>query len=145
MGPRVHQDFVATPHTRIKICLNGHEWAKRQLQARRIRFTALDNGFLHCARPERLQTVCDSLDAAAMGRFFARWQRQIPIPLTAAHAARGFTYQLSILQAEVSLTQVFDRPLRKREFFETIIRENLDLGRRRSRPVAVPASDHAGA
>jgi hypothetical protein len=113
----------------VKVCLNGHEWAKRQLQARRIGFTALDNGFLHCAQPATLQTVCDALDAAAIERFFARWQHAIPFPLTDAHAARGFTYQLSILQAEVSLTQVFDRPLRGREFFETIIRDNLDLGR----------------
>jgi hypothetical protein len=113
----------------IKICLNGHEWAKRQLEARRIRFTALDNGFLTCARPDVLQRVCDTLDAAAIDRFFARWQQQIPLPLTAAHAACGFSYQLSVLQAEVSLTQVFDRPLRGREFFETVIRENLDLGR----------------
>jgi hypothetical protein len=113
----------------VKICLNGHEWAKRQLQARRLRFSALDNGFLHCAHPDALQTVCDTLDAAAIERFFARWQQQLPFPLTAAHAARGFTYQLSILQAEVSLTQVFDRPLRGREFFETVIRDNLDLGR----------------
>ena len=30
---------------------------------------------------------------------------------------------------EVSLTQIFDRPLRGREFFEEIIRDNLDLGR----------------
>ena len=113
----------------IKICLNGHEWAKRQLHARRIRFAALDNGFLTCARPEALQQVCDTLDAAAIARFFARWQQQIPLPLTTAHAACGFSYQLSILQAEVSLTQVFDRPLRGREFFEAVIRENLDLGR----------------
>jgi hypothetical protein len=113
----------------IKICLNGHEWTKRQLHARRIPFTALDNGFLSCPRPEALQQVCDTLDAAAIERFFARWQHHIPFPLTAAHAAQGFTYQLSILQAEVSLTQVFDRPLRGREFFETIIRDNLDLGR----------------
>jgi hypothetical protein len=113
----------------IKICLNGHEWAKRQLSVRRVRFTALDNGFLHCARPEVLQGVCDTLDAGAIERFFTRWQQQIPFPLTAAHTARGFTYQLSILQAEVSLTQVFDRPLRGREFFETVIRDNLDLGR----------------
>src|SRR5689334_17155781 len=28
----------------------------------------------------------------------------------------------------VSLTQIFDRPLRGREFFEEIIRDNLDLG-----------------
>jgi hypothetical protein len=113
----------------VKVCLNGHEWAKRQLHARRIRFTALDNGFLHCARPDALQAVCDTLDAAAIERFFARWQHQIPFPLTAAHAAHGLTYRLSILQAEVSLTQVVDRPLRGREFFETVLRENLDLGR----------------
>jgi hypothetical protein len=113
----------------IKICLNGHEWAKRQLQRRRIGFAALDNGFLTCRRPEVLQQVCDALDAAAIERFFARWQQQVPFPLTAAHIARGFTYQLSTLQAEVSLTQVFDRPLRGREFFETVIRDNLDLGR----------------
>ena len=30
---------------------------------------------------------------------------------------------------EVSLTQIFGRPLRGREFFEEIIRDNLDLGR----------------
>jgi hypothetical protein len=30
---------------------------------------------------------------------------------------------------EVSLTQIFDRPLRGLEFFEEIIRANLDLGR----------------
>jgi hypothetical protein len=113
----------------IKVCLNGHEWAKRQLHARRIRFIALDNGFLDCARPHVLQEICDGLDAAAIERFFARWQQQMPFPLTAAHVAAGFTDQLSTLQAEVSLTQVFDRPLRGREFFETVIRENLDLGR----------------
>jgi hypothetical protein len=32
-------------------------------------------------------------------------------------------------QVEVSLTQVFDRPLRGRQFFEEVIRDNLDLGR----------------
>jgi len=30
---------------------------------------------------------------------------------------------------EVSLTQIFDRPLRGREFFEEVIRDNRDLGR----------------
>ncbi|MGH8563777.1 MAG: hypothetical protein ACREXW_06660 [Gammaproteobacteria bacterium] len=36
---------------------------------------------------------------------------------------------MSILQAEFSLTQVLDRPLTGRVFFEEVIRENLDLGR----------------
>ena len=113
----------------IKICLNGHEWAKRQLHRRRIRFTALDNGFSSCAKPDTLQTICDALGAPAIEAFFSRWQAQVPLPLTPAHHACGFTYQLSVLQLEVSLTHVFDRPLRGREFFESVIRENLDLGR----------------
>jgi hypothetical protein len=113
----------------IKLCLNGHEWAKRQLQRRRIRFTALDNGFLSCAKPEVLQTICDALDAPDIEAFFTHWQAHLPLPLTPAHHARGFTYQLSVLQLEGSLTQVLDRPLRGREFFETVIRDNLDLGR----------------
>jgi hypothetical protein len=33
------------------------------------------------------------------------------------------------LQAEFSLTQVLDQPVRSRGFFEEVIRENLDLGR----------------
>jgi hypothetical protein len=36
---------------------------------------------------------------------------------------------LSILQAEFALTQVLDRPLTGRYFFEEVIRENLDIGR----------------
>jgi hypothetical protein len=43
----------------IKLCLNGHEWAKRQLQRRRLPFTALDNGFRACPDPAALQAICD--------------------------------------------------------------------------------------
>ena len=34
-----------------KLCLNGHEYAKRQLTQRGIRFEALDNGVLCCDDP----------------------------------------------------------------------------------------------
>ncbi len=33
-----------------KLCLNGHEWAKRQLEKRKIAYEALDNGFLYLRR-----------------------------------------------------------------------------------------------
>lgn len=39
-------------------------------------------------------------------------------------------YQVSVLQAEFSLTQVFDRPQQGRVFFEEVLRENLDAGDR---------------
>jgi hypothetical protein len=113
----------------LKLCLNGHEWAKRQLRHRRLRFTALDNGFLASAAPAALQAICDRLDAADVEAFFTRWLARLPLPLTPAQQAAGFPYRLSILQMEVSRTQVFDRPVRGREFFEEIIRDNLDLGR----------------
>jgi hypothetical protein len=113
----------------LKLCLNGHEWAKRQLRRRRVLFTALDNGFLACADPATLQAVCDHLSEADIEGFFTRWLAQVPLPLTAPDYAAGFTYRLSLLQMEVSRTQVFDRPLRGREFFEEVLRDNLDLGR----------------
>ncbi len=113
----------------VKVCLNAHEWAKRQAQRRGIPCEALDNGFLACADPAALQAICDSLSADNIQDFFDRWVGALPLPLTADDAASGFAYRLSILQMEVSLTQVFDDPVRGREFFEEVIRDNLDLGR----------------
>ena len=42
---------------------------------------------------------------------------------------RRVPVQLSILQAEFSLTQMLDNPVSGRVFFEQVIRENLDIGR----------------
>jgi len=113
----------------LKLCLNGHEWAKRQLDKQGIAYTALDNGFLDCADPQALQKICDSLGPQQIEAFLARWLERLPMPLTSADRAAGYTWQLSIWQMEVSLTQVFDRPVRGREFFEEVMRDNLDLGR----------------
>ena len=112
-----------------KLCLNGHEWAKRQLDKKRIAYEALDNGFLSCADFAKLQEICDSLGPEQIDRVFRKWLKRIPLPLRPADRAAGYDWSLSIWQMEVSLTQIFDRPLRGREFFEEIIRDNLDLGR----------------
>ena len=113
----------------IRVWLNGHEWAKRQLDRKGIRYQSLDNGFLTCEDPEALQNVCHSLGTDDVERFFRRWLKQLPHPFTPKDRAAGYRYQLSILQMEVSLTQVFDRPVHGREFFEEVIRDNLDIGR----------------
>jgi hypothetical protein len=113
----------------IRIWVNAHEWAKRQLTAQRIRFEELDNGFLSCADPVRLQQICDCLGAENIDGFFRKWLARLPHPFTPEDRVAGYRYQLSILQLEVSLTQVFDRPVHGREFFEEVIRDNLDLGR----------------
>ncbi len=38
----------------VKMCLNGNEYAKRQLQQRGIAFGPLDNSFLSCDDPDLL-------------------------------------------------------------------------------------------
>jgi hypothetical protein len=113
----------------VKLCLNGHEWVKQQLRRQRIRFEALDNGFLSCADPVALQTVCDALGPADVQAFFDRWSQRLPWPLTPADRGAGYDHRLAINQLEISLTHVFDRPVQGRHFFEAVIRDNLDLGR----------------
>src|SRR3954447_2689977 len=116
------------PYT-AKLCINGHEYAKQQLTARGIRFEALDNGVLRCDAPQRLQRICDGLSAARIDALLRKWLRLLPHPYSTSDRKAGYRYQISILQAEFSLTQVLDRPVTGRVFFEEVIRENLDIGR----------------
>jgi hypothetical protein len=112
-----------------KLCLNGHEYAKRQLERAGIEYKALDNGVLSCENPKRLQAICDGLSAARIDGLFRKWLALLPHPFTGSDRKAGYRYDLSILQIELSLTQVLDRPLSGRIFFEQVIRENLDIGR----------------
>lgn len=112
-----------------KLCINGHEWAKRQCQREGIAFEALDNGLLSCADPPRLQRLCDQLGEQQISDLAETWLNRLPHPYSVEDSDAGYRYDISILQAEFSLTQVFDRPLSGRVFFEQVIRENLDLGR----------------
>src|SRR5437879_5106231 len=112
-----------------KLCINGHEYVKRQLAKEGIAFEALDNGILSCADPKRLQQLCDGLSGAKIDALLRKWLARLPHPFTDQDRKAGYRYDLSILRAEFSLTQVLDRPLTGRIFFEEVIRENLDIGR----------------
>jgi hypothetical protein len=112
-----------------KLCINGHEYLKRQLAKRKVAFEALDNGIKSCADPQLLQRLSDGLTAEKIDRLLRKWLRRLPHPFRARDRAAGYRYQLSILQAEFSLTQVLDHPVTGRIFFEEVIRENLDIGR----------------
>jgi hypothetical protein len=113
----------------LKLYLNGHEWLKRQLAQEGIAFQALDNGFLSCQNPQRLQELADSLGPVHIRSFLTKWLGRLPLPLSASDRAAGYDYQVSVRQLEVSHTQIMDRPVAGREFFEEVIRDNLDLGR----------------
>lgn len=112
-----------------KVCINGHEWLKCQLEQRGIAFTALDNGLLECADPRRAQRIADELDDKKIDALIRKWLARLPHPFLPRHRRAGYRYQVSILQAEFSLTQVLDAPAAGRSFFEQVIRENIDLGR----------------
>ncbi len=51
-GPAFIKVCTYAPYT-VKVCLNGHEWAKQQCRQRGIAFESLDNGFLSCEDPEQ--------------------------------------------------------------------------------------------
>lgn len=112
-----------------KFCLNGHEFLKRQATRQGLAYEALDNGILATADPERLQRICRQLSAARIQACLRKWLARLPHPFTAADRAAGYRYDVSMLQMEFALTQVLDRPVFGRIFFEEVIRENLDIGR----------------
>lgn len=113
----------------VRVWLNGHSWARRQLEGRQIGYQPLDNGFAGVDDGRALQEACDGFSGAAIERFVRRWLGRLPGPFTDADREAGYRYELSILQLEVSCTEVFDRPLHGRAFFEQVITDQLDLGR----------------
>jgi hypothetical protein len=112
-----------------KLCINGHEYLKKQLSKREVEFEALDNGVLRCADPALARRLAEGFNEKKIERFFRKWLSKLPHPFPAADRAAGYRYHLSVLQAEFSLTQTWEEPRHGREFFEEVIRENIDLGR----------------
>ncbi len=112
-----------------KLCVNGHEWAKRQAAKAGIGHTALDNAFAAVDDVVAVQKICDRLGPAQIDALLRKWLARLPHPFSGEDRAAGYRYELSILQAEFSLTQMLDKPVSGRIFFEQVIRDNLDIGR----------------
>jgi hypothetical protein len=102
-----------------KLCINGHEYLKRQL-AKWGAFEALDDGIKSCADPQLQQRLSDGLTAEKIDRLLRKWLRRLPHTFPARDRAAGYRYRLSILQAEFSLTQVLDHPVTGHAFIERI-------------------------
>ena len=54
-----------------------------------ISYEALDNGFLSCEQPTKLQEICDSLGLEDIDRVFRKWLSRIPLPLASARPTGG--------------------------------------------------------
>lgn len=112
-----------------KLCINGHEWLKRQLDLRGIGYETLHNDIAACEAPKVAQALCDRLTPTRIEALVRKWLKHISHPFSTKHREAGYHYDISIQQAEFSLTQVLDSPLSKRAFFQDVIRKNLDIGR----------------
>jgi len=112
-----------------KLLINGHHYAQAQAAQAGIAFTALDNGFAAVDDVAAVQAICDSLDEDKIEALARKWLDILPSPYSPADTAAGYRYDISVLQAEFSLTQVLDRPLSGRIFFDQVIHDNLDIGR----------------
>ncbi len=89
-----------------KLCLNGHEYLKRQLTRQGIAYEALDNGIGSCAAPAAVQRLADGLSAAKIEALLHKWFGRLPHPFAARDRRAGYRYGCS-----------------------EVIRENLDAGR----------------
>ena len=89
----------------------------------------MENGLLSCADPKRLQQIADGLTAKKIQALWKKWEARLPQPFSDTDRRAGYGYELFLQQVEFSRTQVFDRPLSGRLFFEQMLRDNLDLGR----------------
>ena len=105
MGRRVLENQFLRPYP-IWLWLNGHEWAKRQLEKAGVGYEALDNGFRTCRDAAALQKTCERLGPAAVQSFLERWWRRLPSPFTEADVRAGYGYQMAFRQFEVSDTCV---------------------------------------
>src|SRR5690349_4761695 len=112
-----------------RLILNGNEYAQRQAANAGIGLTPLDNAFAAVDDVAAVQAICDGLDEGKITALAARLLAMLPYPFTAEDTAAGYRYELSVLQAEFSLTQALDAPVTGRIFFEQLIRDNLDIGR----------------
>ena len=112
-----------------KLCINGNHWAQRQAAKEGLGFTGMDNAFAAVDDPGALQAICDRLGPEQIDALLRKWLAILPHPFTPEDRGAGYRYDLSILQAEFSLTQMLDTPVSGRIFFEQVIRDNLDIGR----------------
>ena len=112
-----------------KLCINANHWAQRQAEKAGIGFTPMDNAFAAVDDVPALQAICDSLGEEHIRALLDKWLPILPHPFTADDTTAGYRYDVSIVQAEFSLTQMLDRPVTGRIFLEQMIRDNLDIGR----------------
>ncbi len=74
-----------------KLCINGHEYLKRQLTKRGVEFEALDNGIKSCTDPKLMQRLCDGLSADKIDRFVTQVVAAGATSVSRSRSCRGLS------------------------------------------------------
>lgn len=61
-----------------KVCLNSHEYVKRQLAKRGMGFEALDNALVRCDDPESMQAIARQVTAERIDALVRKWLARLP-------------------------------------------------------------------
>ena len=112
-----------------KLCINGNDWAKRQAARAGIASRRWTTASPQSATPPPCSRSATSWDRSRSTRCCANGWPGCRTRSPRRTGKPGYRYDLSILQAEFSLTQMLDKPVTGRVFFEQVIRDNLDAGR----------------
>lgn len=80
----------------VKVCLNGHEWLKRQLTQRGIAYEPLDNGIRSAEAAARVQRIADTLDAPKIDAVFRKWLRRLPVIRQYSGGGQNHTHRFAL-------------------------------------------------
>jgi hypothetical protein len=90
-----------------QVCLNGHDWLARQLQAAGLGFVQHDNAFTQLDDPAQAQSLADRFPRLGWVKILDGWARQVN-PLLRTPWLKGQGYYWVIDQAEYSTDVLFN-------------------------------------
>jgi hypothetical protein len=115
-----------------RVCVNQHEWLARRLADEGVHFGKAANAIIHCAHPEQLQRLADSLSPADLEVPVQHWLREL-VPFYASSDPNRISdcvYRLFGSQVEYCTNLVFSR----RAALDRMVERLLDLNRCIGRP-----------
>ena len=104
----------------VQVCLNGHDWLARKMDAHQIAYRQRDNAFLWIADPRRAQRFADRFAGRKWPRILAAFARRVnPLMKT---LLKGMDYYWVTEQAEFATDVMFHSPTALAGLYENLLR-----------------------
>jgi hypothetical protein len=112
----------------VTVWLNGHNWLACRLQQEGIAFEKLNNLFVDCAQPERLQELSDAFAPQDIVESVQAWITRLLPYYTEADRQRGYRHQLYLAQVEYCHNLIFDKRAALERLFDRLMDANRQIG-----------------